>query len=89
MRGHAQQDFALAQGLAHQPEGALLEIAQAAWISLLEARGGAGSRGRSSRPKARASRGGGIGGQPGSVDAAAMMAMSKVGHLPADWLVFG
>ena len=46
MRGHAQQNFALAERLAHQAEGAALEIAQPAMDQLAGGRGAGPGRRR-------------------------------------------
>ena len=84
MRRHAQQHLALVQRLAHQPEGAVLEIAQAAVDQLGGGRGGAGGEIVLLDQQHAQAAAGGIPGQSGSVDAAADNGEVVVGHRPAD-----
>ncbi len=81
MRRHTQQHFALVERLAHQAEGAVLEIAQAAVDELGGGRGGAAAEIvhlDQQHPHAAA---GGVAGEPGSVDAAADDGEVVVGHV--------
>ena len=81
MRGDAQQRLALVERLAHQAEGAVLQIAQAAMNELGGGRRGAGTEVvhlDQQHPHAAA---GGVAGEPGSVDAAADNGEVVVGHV--------
>ena len=80
MRGHAQQHLALAERLAHQAEGAALEIAQAAVDQLGGGRGGAGGEIVHLDQQHAQAAAGGVAGEPGSVDAAADDGEVEVGH---------
>ena len=80
MRRHAQQHFALVQRLAHQPEGAVLEIAQAAMDQLAGGRGGAGGEIVHLDQQHAQAAAGGVAGEAGSVDAAADDGEVEVGH---------
>ena len=80
MRRHAQQHFALVQRLAHQPEGAVLEIAQAAVDQLGGGRGGAGGEIVLLDEQHAQAAAGGVAGESGAVDAAADDGEVVVGH---------
>ena len=80
MRRHAQQDFALGQRLAHQAEGAVLEIAQAAVDQLGGGRRGAGGEIVLLDEQHAQAAAGGVAGDAGAVDAAADDGEVEVGH---------
>jgi len=80
MRGHAQQHLTLGKGLAHQAEGALLEVAQPAMDHLGGGRGRAGSEVVHLDQQHAQAAAGGVAGDPGSVDAAADDGEVEVGH---------
>ncbi len=87
MRRHAQQHLALIQRLAHQPEGAVLEIAQAAMDQLGGGRGGAGGEIVHLDQQHAQAAAGGVAGEAGAVDAAADDGEVEVGHCAADSLI--
>ena len=82
MRRHPQQDFALDQRLAHQPEPAVLEIAQAAVDQLGGGRRGAGREVVLLDQQHAKTAAGGVAGDAGAVDAAADDGEIEIRHAP-------
>ena len=80
VRRHAQQDLALVQRLVHQPDGAVLEIAQAAMDQLGGGRRGAGGKIVLLDQQHAQAAAGGIASQSDPVDAAADDREVVVGH---------